>query len=566
MKDPMPLLSQLFDGTLTEAQAAELRAAIKNDPRFADEVVLAAALHSDLRDLLAGQRELGGIPNEISGLGDAHILPALAEEEEVAAPQQAPTKLKYVRFEPRSKARLPGSAAGNATRFTWGRVAKWSVSVAAAAALIVGVGVGIWSLVNRPVAAVANVVDVQWAKGQTPMQAGDSLSKSRIAIAGGLLRLTFACGASVVAQGPAELQIDSATSMRLLSGRLTTSVPHDAIGFTVETPAASVIDLGTEVGIKVADDNQTHVEVFKGRAKVDMPDVAGTVTMASAVLDPAMAVNVQARGTSIEKTAPQPLAFIRQAELLERAKEPENPLTALNSARMQMLQDPSLLALYTFDNQGDAPQKLLNRAPTTASKLDGTLQNAIWDQGRLPGVPALRFTRNDSGALVNIPGNFNQLTLAAWVNFDVLNKDFAVLFAGDHRVPGSFDWKFAIIDGVTLVNIGVAAETTGPTHYIGGVYDATGLTTGSWHFCVFNYDLDAKALRCRIDGHWLKVVNGKHVDELQVPAKIDAARIGNELRYTDIRAFHGRMDEFAIWNRTLSDDEIDALYHAGTVH
>ena len=75
MTDPLPLLSKLFDGTLTEAEGAELREAIKTDPRFAEEVVFAASLHSGLRDLLAGQRELGGIPSEVSGLGDAHILP-----------------------------------------------------------------------------------------------------------------------------------------------------------------------------------------------------------------------------------------------------------------------------------------------------------------------------------------------------------------------------------------------------------------------------------------------------------------------------------------------------------
>ncbi len=564
MKDPMPLLSQLFDGTLTEAQAAELREAIKKDPRFADEVVLAAALHSDLRDLLSGQRELGGIPNEISGLGDAHILPAL-EEEETPVQSQAPAKLPYVRFEPRK--RHPAQAqAQPAKHFSWRRAAKWGAAFAVAAGLMVGIGVGTWFIMNRPVAAVSNIVDVQWAKGQLPLQAGDSLGKSRIAIASGLLRVTFACGASVVAEGPAELQLDSGRSMRLLSGRLTTAVPHDAIGFTVETPAAAVIDLGTEVGIKVADDNQTHVEVFNGRAKVDMPDAAGTSTMATAVLGQAMAVNVQARGTSIEKAAPQPLAFVRQAELLERAKEPENPLVAMEAARMQLLQDPSLLALYTFDNGADAPKKLINRAPVTASTLDGALENVTWDQGRLSGKPALRFASKDSAVPVAMSGTFNQLTMATWVNFDDLGKDFGVLFSGDRRGPGGFDWKFAIVDGVTLINVGVAAQN-GPAHYIGGVYDATGLTTGSWHFCVFNYDFDAKAFRCSIDGRWLKAVPGKHIDEPQVPAKIDGARIGNEVRTVDDnRAFGGRMDEFAIWTRTLSDDELNALYRAGGGH
>ena len=76
MKDPLPLLSALFDGTLTDEQAAELRAKVKSNPRFAEEVVLAAVLHSNLRDLLSGQRDqLNGLSNELSHLDDAHILP-----------------------------------------------------------------------------------------------------------------------------------------------------------------------------------------------------------------------------------------------------------------------------------------------------------------------------------------------------------------------------------------------------------------------------------------------------------------------------------------------------------
>jgi hypothetical protein len=62
-------------------------------------------------------------------------------------------------------------------------------------------------------------------------------------------------------------------------------------------------------------------------------------------------------------------------------------------------------------------------------------------------------------------------------------------------------------------------------------------------------------------------VAGKHIDQPQIPAKIDAARIGNEIRTPgDIRAFRGRMDEFAIWTRTLSDDELNVLYRAGDLH
>jgi len=569
MKDPLPLLSALFDGTLTDKQAAELRAKVKSDPQFAEEVVLAAALHSNLRDLLSGQRELSGLSNELSHLDDAHILPALDEAEEAPVPQVTPGKLPYVRFEPRSskKAGDVGARRGvdgpsTARRRSVFRLVR---NGAIAAAILVGIGVGTFYFLTKPVATVSNLVDVQWANAQAPLAIGDSLPQSKVAIAGGFLRVTFTSGASVVVQGPAELQVDSASKMQLLSGKLTTAVPHDAVGFTVETPAAYVVDLGTEVGIKVADGTQTHVEVFKGRAQVDMPDAAGTTTVASQVLEPAMAVNVAARGTSIEKAVAQPLAFVRQEELLERAKEPANPLAALQSSRSSILQDPSLIAYYSFDNQDESPAKLLNCAPITSRKLDGTIENAAWEQGRAAGKSGLHFDRKDSQVLVNIPGTFNQLTIATWVNFDQLGTQFSTIFSADHRSTGAFDWKFAIVDGAPSVNIGIGNDAGSLQHFIGGAFDASHLSIGQWHFCVLNYDVDAKVLRCGIDGHWLKALKNKRFEVPHEPAKIDAARIGNQKRSLDERPFIGRMDELVIWERTLSDDEIKSIYDAGKI-
>ena len=123
-----------------------------------------------------------------------------------------------------------------------------------------------------------------------------------------------------------------------------------------------------------------------------------------------------------------------------------------------------------------------------------------------------------------------------------------------------------MVNGTPSVNVGVGAENGLPQHFIGGAFDASGLHAGEWHFCVFNYDLDAKVLRCGMDGRWLKPLKGKHIDQPRDPAKIGEARFGNEKRpVVDDRTFHGRMDEFAIWKRTLSDDEIDAMYRAGAV-
>jgi hypothetical protein len=50
----------------------------------------------------------------------------------------------------------------------------------------------------------------------------------------------------------------------LQAGKLVASVPTKAIGFTVETPEAEFVDLGTEFGVKVDEHGTAEATVFRG--------------------------------------------------------------------------------------------------------------------------------------------------------------------------------------------------------------------------------------------------------------------------------------------------------------
>ena len=58
-------------------------------------------------------------------------------------------------------------------------------------------------------------------------------------------------GASVTLQGPAAYEIAGPMETRLHHGILTARIPESAIGFTVETSAMNVVDLGTAFGVSV---------------------------------------------------------------------------------------------------------------------------------------------------------------------------------------------------------------------------------------------------------------------------------------------------------------------------
>ena len=66
-------------------------------------------------------------------------------------------------------------------------------------------------------------------------------------------------------------QLISETRARVLLGKVTADVADKAKGFSILTPRATVVDLGTQFGINVTDVGSTDVVVFKGAVNVDFP-------------------------------------------------------------------------------------------------------------------------------------------------------------------------------------------------------------------------------------------------------------------------------------------------------
>ena len=95
--------------------------------------------------------------------------------------------------------------------------------------------------------------------GGTPLRQGDTLN-----LAAGLIQLRFESGAQVTLEGPATFVLAEKNAARMELGRTYARAPGDAVGFTIETPAATVVDLGTEFGVMVQRDGTTEVHVFSG--------------------------------------------------------------------------------------------------------------------------------------------------------------------------------------------------------------------------------------------------------------------------------------------------------------
>ncbi|NOY41203.1 MAG: FecR domain-containing protein [Planctomycetes bacterium] len=106
-----------------------------------------------------------------------------------------------------------------------------------------------------------------YRSGAESYRSGDIIRVTR-----GKLNLRYPCGTKVVLHSPAAYQLISDKDALILAGRLTASVSEAGIGFSVITPRATVVDLGTDFGVEVNNDGATDVVVFQGKVDVEYHD------------------------------------------------------------------------------------------------------------------------------------------------------------------------------------------------------------------------------------------------------------------------------------------------------
>ncbi len=124
---------------------------------------------------------------------------------------------------------------------------------------------------GHPADYVARIVAVTnrvaWAPEGGPSDFLMRLSAGeRINVTAGLVKFEFVDGAVIILRAPAELQLLTSRSARLFAGSLTGR--SEAGQFTLQTPKAEVIDVGTEFGVSVDRLSDTNVAVFDGEVHV----------------------------------------------------------------------------------------------------------------------------------------------------------------------------------------------------------------------------------------------------------------------------------------------------------
>ena len=122
---------------------------------------------------------------------------------------------------------------------------------------------------TRAVAEITRTYDAKWSNGDTKLATGTKLlANQHFRLLSGLAEITFADGAKVLLEGPATFNAQNNRQGHLQIGNLVAKVPKGAEGFTIVTPTANIVDLGTEFGISVSGDGTAEAHVFKGQVDV----------------------------------------------------------------------------------------------------------------------------------------------------------------------------------------------------------------------------------------------------------------------------------------------------------
>jgi ferric-dicitrate binding protein FerR (iron transport regulator) len=157
---------------------------------------------------------------------------------------------------------------------------RFVMSAFAVAASLV-IAAGIWPLMSRDSADAAGDSDAEelaaritgsencvWAKSPALLQPGAHLQQGQIiALEKGRAEITFDCGAQIVLDGPASLEVNSPWETTLHRGLLHAHVPPEATGFRVTHQSVDVVDLGTEFTMAADEAGSADVYVTKGEVE-----------------------------------------------------------------------------------------------------------------------------------------------------------------------------------------------------------------------------------------------------------------------------------------------------------
>jgi hypothetical protein len=334
------LISAYLYGHITAAQYDELRAWLAADPRHVQEYIHEAYLHHAIR-LVLQRREVerihtateGGlngkspddpaemfrkaIENDVEFLKGSHgrlnceEIQKLADRKLAAFLEEQQRQELQERQQADRESRMAGirRSLSSAARVIATIGARTSKLAAVVAMVAVFLSLFVFHHQRPSDGEIANLTDSLNARWNVNIGKHAGLYGGYFKLDQGYARILFRTGADVSIEAPAEFRLESADRMVLLSGRVFAEVPPLARGFRVDTPYASIVDLGTQFGVKVDLGVSSDLHLFRGKASLTPAGGAGSGGSEIIAAGQAGRVDMTGRVTSIPVNG---TAFVRR--------------------------------------------------------------------------------------------------------------------------------------------------------------------------------------------------------------------------------------------------------------
>jgi hypothetical protein len=407
---------------------------------------------------------------------------------------------------------------------------------------------------QQPVAIVTDVERSEASQGDPGLSVGTRLKAGTLAIRQGHVRLEFMNGAEVVLDAPAELELLRADAARLISGRVAARVPEQARGFVMSGPGTAVVDLGTEFVMWVNEANQTEVYVVDGEVEVSLLDSDGS-TLRSERVKRSKSVRVGRNGSSLDMMSKPTVEF------LSILNEAITPLT-VSDDYVNSVRSLEPLVYWRFDDVRDG--RIINA-------MGSSWAGRVVDKKSKAGAVSvengyLRFRASDAPRFVELgtdqplPNlNRGSFSFELWVNPDHLHN--ATLVATS---PIGNAFSESQLNVIELSHQTCYLHTPATFRFLhrypaardGGMnlFAPNGYTPGRWHHIV------AVKTPKRIQIY----INGELVKEFEAESEDDNSAyclILGQIKWTTLhRQFIGAMDEFALYQRALTPEEVRTHY------
>lgn len=420
------------------------------------------------------------------------------------------------------------------------------------------------------VAVLRKAVAVEWQSPKDAPVVGEPMKAGRIQFDNGLIEIQTNRGALILLKGPADLEIVSDMEVRCQEGRLSVEVPPPAEGFLVHTPLVQVVDRGTAFAMDVKGDEKAEVHV-----------IDGLVELTSTVPDSSMreiregeAIRISNDG-SINDILAAADAFPSRAEINSRTKNEAFEMSqAWRQRRNAIVDDPSCLVYFDFEKSRAVRSRYRDTIVPNHSKSEGAGEHGVivgcdWTDGRWPGKRALDFKNASDRVLFSVDGKHESLTCITSVRLGSMDRAYSSLLMSGDAIEGELQWQISqkrLDNSMGRLSLGrrVDSQWNSMDHFLSDAIIGP-QRLGTWMQLAFVWD--GKERICS------QYIDGKLVSRDFTRTEVDSSflstgrlELGNWTPRegfsvsSPVRNFNGRMDEFVMFDRVFSDQEIQAFH------